>query len=1188
MTRIRRHPEVVATPDFTPLWAVVGTDGGLAVADSENRIWTRASGSSTWTRTSVVMPVVRSIFRDRATGWPAFTDGEGGVVACDPAAARCVSRSVGQVGAVTVPSPARGWEVRIDTLLLDGERIATLPAPVNEIRPQGDTLWVLTRGAGLYRLRRTPLTAVAGPGEGLHNVQNLWWDEAAGVLWALDERSGPWVAVGDAGSVEPPPPPPDAFVDECPVWSRRYFSDPEAGRWLSCGSALLRWSDGGWVLDAPEGRWGDGRAWFTGRGMMMASLPGGLWWKADGRWRLLNGRGRPPADIVTLVERPDGTILLGGTGGFWRLAPGADEAEFVDVRPALGDVRDLRVDGPWLWVSTVSSGLCALPVADPGATAPRCVGRPPQGSRTIHASIRDGRGRTWLSSNGGVGVVRTAALTRFAEGGDPPAVLWLDEDDGMSDREANGFRGDGVVRLPDGRIAFATQNGVTIADPSRLRLPPAPEVYVAAVEMADARWVEPATLSLPAEHPALLIRWSTGATPWAEQVETRYRFGVDQPWSTPSRSHTIGLNHLPPGTHRLELQGRLSGGWGPVATLVVHRAPTLQERTWFPLALAVIGAIGVGAGLLAWGMGKERVRRRLQRTVAERTQELAVRNDDLARLVDALEHERRSLAISNDTLVQQSASLRRQGELLARQADELRQLDRLKRQLIANVSHELRTPLSLVIAPLATLRQHEADDPRHRQLVDLALDQAQRLQDLIEQLFELSRVQAGGVRLRVHRADLREVMQRVFDAFQERGDQAGVGLDLELPAEPAPAWVDPAVIERCVSNLVSNALRFAPAGTAVRGRLSSTDDHVYIDIIDEGPGVRPDERERIFERFFEGSSPGQRGTSGAGLGLAIVRELVELHGGDVHVIDSGVGGCFRITLPTGTAHLDVDEVDLSGPDEAGTPVADDLAGDGPAEGSVVTDPRQPDARARLLLVEDHEEMARFLVDCLEETFVVLRARNGREALELLAGRSVDIVITDIMMPVMDGLELVSAIREDPYLARLPVIIISARQEVEDRVEGLELADDYLAKPFHVQELVARARAIMRRVLDGPGDGAEETGSVPPVGAFEQRLLDAARPRLGEAGFGVAELARVLAMSPRTLQRRMQEEGLPSPSAWLRTLRLRRGRQMIASGGYDTVGEVANAVGLARGYFTRLYAAEFGVSPGQELRRRRDG
>ena len=371
-------------------------------------------------------------------------------------------------------------------------------------------------------------------------------------------------------------------------------------------------------------------------------------------------------------------------------------------------------------------------------------------------------------------------------------------------------------------------------------------------------------------------------------------------------------------------------------------------------------------------------------------------------------------------------------------------------------------------------------------------------------------------------------------------------------------------LTRALTNLLQNALRHGRGDVEVT--LQATEPWARVSVRDHGPGVPPEDRARVFSRFVQLSTGDAKAAEGMGIGLALVKEIAEQHGGDVGVdVAPGGGALFWLTLPTGSDHLAIEDVAI-----------DDVSPASPQRRAPpARPPEAPTGGPKLLLVEDNDELRGYLVSRLSSRYDVIEATNGDEGLAAARARRPDVILSDVRMPGKDGLQMVRELRADPALARVPVMFLSAKTQEEDRVAGLQLADDYLTKPFGTQELLARLARLT--------PGAAPVTPPPVESAFVERLTATADRSLGDADFHVAELAKAMAMSVRALQVRMKSIGLSSPAEWLLERRLSRARELMRSGAHETVGEVADAVGLSRTYLARAYRAWAGKTPREELR-----
>ncbi|WP_375745097.1 ATP-binding protein [Corallococcus interemptor] len=402
-----------------------------------------------------------------------------------------------------------------------------------------------------------------------------------------------------------------------------------------------------------------------------------------------------------------------------------------------------------------------------------------------------------------------------------------------------------------------------------------------------------------------------------------------------------------------------------------------------------------------------------------------------------------------------------------RQAEALAELDRAKTAFFSNVSHEFRTPLTLMLGPLGDVLtdvEHPLD-PRHRERLELVQRNSQRLHKLVNSLLDFSRLEAGRMRATFEPTDLGPLTTGLASAFDSLARKAGLRLQVDCPALSAPVWVDRDLWEKIVLNLLSNAFKFTFHG-ALTVRLREGDGRVELSVSDTGTGIPAPELPRVFDRFHRVEGARGRSHEGSGIGLALVRELVELHGGRVSVESTlGQGSTFTVSLPTGTAHLPPEQsravpregVQAPNP-EAFVQEAEQwltAAENAPAPAPV---PEAPPGvvRGHVLVADDNADMRDYVRRSLEGRFQVTTVADGRAALELAREHPPDVMLSDVMMPGLDGFGLLRELKADPRTAHVPVILLSARAGEEAKVEGLTAgADDYLVKPFGVRELVAR-------------------------------------------------------------------------------------------------------------------------------------
>jgi signal transduction histidine kinase len=404
-------------------------------------------------------------------------------------------------------------------------------------------------------------------------------------------------------------------------------------------------------------------------------------------------------------------------------------------------------------------------------------------------------------------------------------------------------------------------------------------------------------------------------------------------------------------------------------------------------------------------------------------------------------------------------------------AEALAEIDRAKTHFFSNVSHEFRTPLALILGPLDDAIHNIQNDEARASLL-MAQRNALRLLKLVNSLLDFSRIEAGRVEASFEPSDLAELTRGLAGAFESLLKRAGLQLNLEIDELSEPAYVDRSMWETIVLNLISNAFKFTLQGRISIG-MRRVAEGFELTVADSGSGIPEPELPRLFERFHRIEGMPSRTYEGSGIGLALVNELVKIHGGSIRV-DShlGRGSCFTVTIPAGHAHLDPNRIRIERSSEHTVTGSDAFVQEasrwlGDADQPVLASTAQTalqtniefaedDRGARVLLADDNADMRNYIKRLLGGHYLIESAANGIEALRMARQNPPDIILTDVMMPHLDGLGLISELRADPKTKSIPIIVLSARAGEEAQMGGLERgADDYLVKPFSARELAAR-------------------------------------------------------------------------------------------------------------------------------------
>jgi signal transduction histidine kinase/DNA-binding response OmpR family regulator len=507
--------------------------------------------------------------------------------------------------------------------------------------------------------------------------------------------------------------------------------------------------------------------------------------------------------------------------------------------------------------------------------------------------------------------------------------------------------------------------------------------------------------------------------------------------------------------------------------------------------------------------------------------------------------------------------LREQLAFEHREAERIREMEQMKTNFFSNVTHEFRTPLTLMLEPLRQLIQNPADKalPEKLRLVER---NSLRLLSLVNQLLDLSKIEHGGMQLQPKMGDLMQTVQSILPAFESLAHAKKIELQ-DLGGEtPLYTLYDPEKVELVLNNLLSNALKFTPEGGRVRLKIQwdAEAEQVQMVVEDNGPGIAAAYVDKIFDRFFQAPDAPVTGGAGTGIGLALSKELAQLMGGDIRVQTRvGAGSVFTFTLPiVALPHA---------PDATEAPTAD-----------------MPLA----LVIDDSEDMRMFLQMSLQGSWRVLAAANGEEGIAQATAALPDVIVSDLVMPGKSGHEVCIALKHSDLTAHIPIILLTAKSNLSDRLQGLAAgADDYLAKPFHTVELKTRMenllenRRRLKRLFEGVpvlrGEAYEEKPFLSAAdNAFLMRFTQIISDHLDDETLGVEEFAAKMYISRVQLHRKLKALTGTSATDFIRNYRLDRAWHMLRQK-EGLVSEIATRTGFANEkYFSTVFKEKFGVSP----------
>lgn len=560
-----------------------------------------------------------------------------------------------------------------------------------------------------------------------------------------------------------------------------------------------------------------------------------------------------------------------------------------------------------------------------------------------------------------------------------------------------------------------------------------------------------------------------------------------------------------------------------------------------------------------------------------------------------------TLANTNGELKRLNVELGEKNEELKRLNEEVLELTHSRLVFFTNISHELRTPLTLIADPVEMLLEDSGIKGKSRELLKMVQRNALALQQLVSNILDFRKIQNGKMELKLYRFDIVKTLTMWVGDFQLTAERKQIRLHLDVDDLKGSHEMiaDQDKISRIVFNLLSNALKYTPAGGEIFVSLKDEGANLRLDVKDTGKGISQDEADKIFERFFQAKGA----ASGTGIGLALVKSFVELHHGEARVeSELGKGSDFIIVIPreqegdSQVIHNDVDIVDnsVNASASTGKNVVDESVlqyiDDGDrSRGKVQRLVSENTNRPTVLVIDDNTDIRQYERTLLQDEYVVLEAADGKEGLAVALKEVPDLVICDVMMPVMDGLELTEQLKTNTATSHIPVIMLTAKNLEEHRAEGYEHgADSYITKPFHSKVLLARIENLLRQrqLLKNLYQGTKEAEKEISEAHLEDRdkqflkqLQAIIQKNISDSEFGVEDMGQQIGLSRVQLYRKVKAMTGSSVVDLLRKARLAKARRLLETRSMS-VSEVAYEVGFsAPSYFTKCFKDEYGMLPG---------
>jgi len=530
--------------------------------------------------------------------------------------------------------------------------------------------------------------------------------------------------------------------------------------------------------------------------------------------------------------------------------------------------------------------------------------------------------------------------------------------------------------------------------------------------------------------------------------------------------------------------------------------------------------------------------------------------------------------------------LRRKLEFEVMEREKIKELNLMRLQFFTNISHEFRTPLTLISGPLESLHKRLSLKDDEEKLFNIVLKNTNLLLRLINQVLDFRKVETGSMELNASNGDIVSYIRNCGEAFRYMAEERSMEFTITSNVEALNIQFDQDIIEKIIYNLLSNAFKYGSPNGQVQLSIHLSPEQVIerqnllIKVRDDGPGIDSDNPQDVFKQYKQ-FNHGHKHISGTGIGLALTKSLVKLHGGTI-TVDSkkDEGATFTLTIPViKNLTTKPDYKSTSTTPLLNTPIIATKE-----EHSQVTNHQ----KNKLLVVDDNSEITDFLVSVLQDSYFVSVSKNGEEAFNMLQKRSFDLIITDVMMPIMDGIELCNKVKSELQTSHIPIIMLSAKTSIENRIEGLNTgADAYLPKPFNPDLLQAYVESLLKNrdklkeVFTGNSIILPSEMTTTSVDEdFITKALEVVKLNMEDETFSVEELGSELNMSRSNLHRKIKALTGKSTTDFIRTIRLKEAAAKLISTN-DQISEIAYKVGFnSSSYFIKSFKKEFNMSPGQ--------
>ncbi|PIB36225.1 hypothetical protein BFP72_12900 [Reichenbachiella sp. 5M10] len=823
---------------------------------------------------------------------------------------------------------------------------------------------------------------------------------------------------------------------------------------------------------------------------------------------------------------------------------------------------------------------------------------------SIAGILEDDHGNLWVSTMGGL--VKMEAAVTFPGSGTTHVYT---KEDGL---QANDFKDFSCHKGQSGRLYFGGQNGLNAFHPESIRLNPVvPQVIFTGFRLFNQKvdfgqnqvlthpLNQTEEIILDYRHNVFSFEFSA-LNYWLPQ-KNQYAYimgGFEKDWNYVGNQSSATYTNLDPGQYTFRVKAANNDGiWNDEGKSIrVIISPPWWKTTWFQLAIISLTLLTIFTFIRVRLYQLKQRQKELRKEVESRTTEIRTINELLKKRND-------EIGIKNDTLTDNNTQLIRQNEELERQADkiqsllkEIQELNELKLRFFTNISHELRTPLTLIIGPLEKLIGSYAQKNRSQKELSIMHRNALKLLRLINQLLDFRKIESGNIQLQAQKNDIITCIQEVFDTFKFMAERKQIDYRFESDYPHYDLWFDSEKMEKIITNLLSNAFKYTKTGYIhVKLQMNTEQDSLTLSIEDTGAGIPADQLAHIFDLYYQANNATNLHQAGSGIGLALIKQYIDLHHGQIELTSTvDQGTCFRASFPIGSGHLSSSEIvtpsnhpiETSEPHSL-TPLLDltvysearEVVDDGISDFALGEKPM-------LLLVEDNADIREYIKASLEHDFQVTEASNGQMGLEKALDIIPDLIISDVMMPEMNGFIMCQNLKEDEKTNHIPIILLTAYSGEERQWEGFKSgADDYVTKPFNIKILQQKLKNIAHTrehliekfnqstSLDIKNLSPKEVDQ-----KFLKKAIDIISDNLTNTALSVDDFSEHFHMSRRNLLRKLKAITGLSVNEFIKSIRLKKSIEYLQHGEMN-ISEIAYAVGFSDPkYFSKCFKTQFGKTP----------